>query len=168
VAGTHWIVGVATLVLGLPDAHAELIGGFGGGGGAYARMRSGFVLGAESGKSIGGNDIGWTVGVRTGYEWATGVTVQARLDDLRTATVASAGLRYSLPFIVMPFVDALAGPAFDGGTTSLEVALGIGASAIVTRHLAIDVAARDWMTDTMGGIHHVRTITVGVQINVGH
>jgi hypothetical protein len=168
------------------------IGAFGGSAGAYARFRSGFLFGADTGiATLVSSDEdsiarveptttpkyhGWAFGVRTGYEWTNGIALQARVDDLGTHTgsgnqplsIASVGLRYSLPFVVMPFVDALVGPAFDNSGTSLGAAIGIGASIIVTRHLGVDVAVRDWMADLGGGIRHIPTVTLGVQLGFGH
>lgn len=180
---------LVTLFVAAP-AGATPIGAFGGGGGAYARMRSGFFLGAETGLALStGTDVNagvarvastpgswWTFGARTGYEWENGVALQLRIDDLGTRagdgsgtlSVASVGVRYSLPFIVMPFVDALVGPAFESGDTSLAAAVGVGGSVLITRHLAFDLAFRDWMTDLGGsGIRHVPTVTLGVQIGFG-
>ena len=172
-------------------AEATPIGAFGGGGGAYARMRSGLFLGAETGLALStGTDAlaggaprvesmprsWWTFGVRAGHEWENGIAVQLRFDDLgaragdgaSTLSVASAGVRYSLPFIVMPFVEALVGPAFEGGQTSFAAGLGVGGSLLITRHLAFDLAFRDWMTDLGGaGIRHVPTVTVGVELGFG-
>jgi len=188
--GRLWIVLVSSWLAAAP-ASATPIGAFGGGGGAYARMRSGFFLGAETGLALStGGDVTaggaarvestpgswWTFGACTGYEWENGIALQLRVDDLGTRagdgssalTVASAGARYSLPFIVMPFVDALVGPAFESGNTSLAAALGVGGSVLITRHLAFDLAFRDWMTDLgSNGIRHVPTVTLGVQIGFG-
>jgi len=185
------IVGFGVTVSIAHLAHAEPIGAFGGGAGAYARMRSGFFLGADTGiatlvssstdsiartQSLSSPEYhGWTYGVRIGYEWASGLAIQARVDDLGThtgdgteaLTLATVGVRYSLPFFVMPFADALVGPAFDSSGTSLGAAIGVGASLLVTRHLGVDLAFRDWMVDLDGGIRHVPTVTVGVQIGFG-
>lgn len=170
---------------------ALLVGAFGGSAGAYARMPYGFFFGADTGLATlvsSDSDValrtqtqvaplhrGWAFGVRTGYEWASGLAIQARFDDLGVHTsdgttslmFASAGLRYSFPFIVMPFVDALVGPAFDASGVSLGAAIGIGASIVVTRHLGIDLAFRDWIADLDGSVRHVPTATVGVQIGFG-
>jgi hypothetical protein len=183
--------GIARVGLAASVAGATPIGAFGGGGGGYARMRSGFFLGGETGLSLStGTDAGlggttraessprswWTFGVRVGHEWKNGIAIQLRFDDLGaragdptgTTSVASAGVRYSLPFAIMPFVDALVGPAFESGQTSFAVGLGVGGSLLITRHLALDVALRDWMTDLGGGgIRHIPTVTLGVQIGFG-
>lgn len=153
-------------------------------------MRSGFFLGAETGLALStGTDVlapgareqassgsWWTFGARAGHEWENGIAVQLRFDDLGTRagdganaiSIASAGVRYSLPFIVMPFVDAMVGPAFENGQSSFAAGVGVGASLLITRHLAFDVAFRDWMTDLGGGgIRHIPAVTVGIQISFG-
>jgi len=186
------IVSIAGLVaFHVSPAEAEPIGAFGGGAGAYARMPSGLFLGADTGvavlassdgdtaarvaEPVAPKDTGWTFGIRAGYEWESGLALQARVDDLGThtndgdqsLTFCSVGVRYSLPFVVMPFVDALVGPAFDSSGTSFGAAIGVGASILVTRHLGVDLALRDWMADLDGGIHHIPTATVGVQLGFG-
>jgi hypothetical protein len=166
-----------------------LVGAFGGGAGVYARTQHGFFLGADTGvatlissdadqlvrSQIVPSRHGWAFGVRTGYEWASGLALQARIDDLgvhtsdgaRSLMFVSGGIRYSLPLVVMPFADALVGTAFDATGASLGAAIGLGASVLVTRHLGIDVALRDWMADLEGGIRHIPTATVGLQIGFG-
>lgn len=170
---------------------ALLVGAFGGAAGAYARMPSGFFLGADTGLAtllasdadraesartlVAPSRRGWAFGVRTGYAWASGLAIQARFDDLGVHTsdgtgsmmFASAGLRYALPFVVMPFAEALVGPAFDSSGVALGASLGVGASILVTRHLAIDLALRDWIADLDGGIRHIPTATLGLQIGFG-
>ena len=183
---------IGIVLLGLADApaHGEPIGSFGGGAGAYARMRSGLFLGADTGLAIlessdttsiahdaatTSNDRRWAYGVRAGFEWSSGLAFQARIDDLgvhagagnQAVMAASVGVRYSLPFVVMPFVDALVGPAFDGDGTSLGAGMGVGASILVTRHLGLDLACRDWMSDLGGSVRHIVTISGGVQISFG-
>jgi hypothetical protein len=184
-----WI-GVALVGLVDAPAHAEPMGLFGSGAGAYARMRSGFFLGADTGLAIlesadttssahdvssTSNDRRWAYGVRAGFEWSSGLAFQARIDDLgvhagagnQAVMAASVGVRYSLPFVVMPFVDALVGPAFDGDGTSLGAGIGAGASILVTRHLGLDLACRDWMSDLGGSVRHIVTFSGGVQISFG-
>ena len=175
----------------IASASGSPIGAFGGGSGGYARMRSGFFLGADTGVAasvssdtdsvartdppVEPKDRAWTFGVRAGYEWDNGIAVQARVDDLgihtndgtEPLTFCTVGVRYSLPFVVMPFAEALVGPAFDSSGTSLGAGVGLGASILVTRHLGIDVALRDWMADLDGGIRHVPTATVGIQLGFG-
>lgn len=171
---------------------ATPIAAFGGGGGAYARMRSGWFLGADTGvatllssdadqgpqlaaMSTAPSYHALAFGARAGYEWPSGLALQARLDDLGVhtgdgpegMTFATVGLRYSIPFPLMPFADVLAGPAFDASGTSFGAAVGVGVSILITRHLGVDLALRDWMADLDGGIRNIPTVTVGIQLGFG-
>ncbi len=175
----------------IASASGSPIGAFGGGSGGYARMRSGLFLGADTGiallvssdadgvahtdSPVEPKDRAWTFGARAGYEGENGVAVEAQVDDLgihtndgtEPLTFCAVGVRYSLPFVVMPFAEALIGPAFDSSGTSLGAGVGVGASILVTRHLGIDVTFRDWMADLDGGIRHMPTGTVGIQLGFG-
>jgi hypothetical protein len=157
-------------------------------------MRSGWFLGADTGvatllssdadrmpllaasTSTSPNYHAWAFGARAGYEWPSGLALQARIDDLGVhtgdgpggSTFATVGLRYSLPFALMPFADVLAGPAFDDAGASFGAAIGVGVSVLITRHLGVDLALRDWMADLDGGIRNIPTATVGIQLGFGH
>jgi hypothetical protein len=117
----------------------------------------------------------WAFGIRAGYDWENGLGVQARFDDLgvhtavgpRSLAFTTAGLRYSLPFVVMPFVDALAGIAVDSAGGAFGAGIGAGAAVVVTRHLGADLALRDWIADLDGAVRHVPTVTLGVHIGFG-
>jgi len=170
---------------GLPPA--LLVGSFGGGHGHGVRAPRGVFLGVDTGWAwlLGMSDVeartlvpvdrnGWCYGARFGYQFASGVAIQARYDKLGVSApdasgdlaVASAGVRYSVPVVPMPFAEALVGPAFHGTSTSPIVGLGVGASVFVARHVGFDVALRDWIVD-LGGVHHIPTVTLGISAGFG-
>ena len=117
----------------------------------------------------------WAFGARAGYQFSSGLSLQARFDDLGVRApdgsgpllFASGGVRYVLPFIVMPFAEALVGPAFYGPHTSLGAGLGLGVALPVGRHLSFDFAARDWIADVDGAVRHVPTFEVGITVGFG-
>ena len=168
-----------------------LVGAFGAGMGALGRSPHGLFLGIETGwASWRGRDAvagrrevvqpeapsdAWTFGARVGYQWRSGLAVQLRFDDLGVAVsrgggsllVGSGGLRYSLPFAIMPFAEALFAAVFDGSGASPAGGLGVGVSAPVARHLSIDLAVRDWIADLGGSVCHLPTVMVGINIGFG-
>ncbi len=164
-----------------------LVGAFGGGHAHAMGTPQGWFLGADTGWAwlLGGMDVSarttsgardnaWCFGARAGYQLASGLAIQARFDRLGVTApdasgslmTASAGVRYSLPVVPMPFAEALIGPAFHGTDTSFSAILGVGASLLVARHLAFDASLRDALVD-IGGVHHVVTLTLGITAGFG-
>jgi len=172
-------LGSTPVLLGFPTLPpARLVGAFGGGGGAFSRAPSGFFVGADTGWAVmlGPGSApapdAWAFGARLGYEWRNGLAIEGRFDDLGvdppkgggSLLVGSGGIRYSLPFVVMPFAEALIGPAFNGSHVTPGAGLGLGASLPVVRHLMIDLALRDWIVDLDGAVRNVPTIELGIAV----
>ncbi|HUJ62242.1 MAG TPA: hypothetical protein VLX92_27230 [Kofleriaceae bacterium] len=166
--------------------HPVLIGAFGGGHGHGGRAPHGWFLGADTGWAwlVGMSDVDaresspprdnhWCFGARAGYQLATGLAVQVRYDRLGVEApddhaigAVSAGVRYSVPIVPMPFAEAMVGPTFHGSSVEAGAGVGIGVSLLVARHLAFDLAARDWIVD-LGGVHHIPTVTFGISAGFG-
>jgi hypothetical protein len=159
----------------------RLVGGFGGGGGAIARAPSGLFIGADTGWAVmlgpreSSAPNAWAFGARVGYEWQNGLALEGRFDDLGvhpptgggSLLFGSAGIRYSLPLVVMPFAEALVGPGFNGSHLAPGAGLGVGASLPVLRHLMFDLALRDWIIDLDGGVRNVPTVELGITVGFG-
>jgi hypothetical protein len=149
--------------------------GTGPSGGLFLGVDTGLSLALPSGYDAAQD--AWAFGGRFGYEFADGVAVQARYDDLGltphltrppegSMQVGSVGARYTFPFLVpLPFVEALWGPAFHGDTASVSGGLGLGASIPVGRHLRFDVAVRDWITQIDDQLRHTLTFEVGAAVS---
>jgi hypothetical protein len=171
-------------IRGLPPA--VLIGGFGGGH-SGASGPHGWFIGADTGWVwMTGSDVALQsttserrtnalgFGARAGYQLVDGLAVQARYDHLGVSSpsldgplsLTTAGVRYALPAELEPFAEAMVGPAYHGGTTSLAVGLAVGASVLASRHLTFDLTVRDWLVD-IGGVHHAPTITLGITAGFG-
>ena len=160
---------------------SRLVRAFGGGGGAVSRAPSGPFVGADTGWGVmlgPGSPTapnGWAFGARAGYEWANGLALEGRFDDLGmdpprgggSLLTASAGVRYSLPLIVMPFAEALVGPAFNGTHATPTAGIGLGASLPVLRHLMFDFSLRDWIADLDGGVRNIPTVELGITVGFG-
>lgn len=173
----------------------RLIHGSGLAGHASRRgPEDGAVFGVDVGAALplpsGGEESRPSValGVRAGYQLADGLAFQARYDDLGFAPsliansqlmFATLGMRYTFPFIIpLPFVEAMVGPAFVNSNVplgqgsgleivSLGVGFGLGASFLLSRHLSIDVGARDWLTPVAGNLLQVITLQAGLGLSVG-
>ena len=171
----------AALYMPLPSA--VLVGAVGGGSGAVSRAPSGVFAGADTGLAImvgSGQDAArdaWSFGARAGYQWRSGLAVQGRFDDLGVGPptgggsllVASAGVRYSMPLVVMPFAEALVGPAFNGTHTTPAAGLALGVTLPVLRHLAFDLSVRDSIADVDGAVRNVPTFQLGITVGFpGH
>ncbi len=175
------------LIMGMRGIDPVLVGAFGGGHGHGARAPHGWFVGADTGWAwfIGMPDVvarassvprdnAWCFGGRAGYQLASGLAVQARFDELGVGApdgsgslaALSAGVRYSVPIVPMPFAEAMVGPTFHGSDAAASAGVGIGLSLLVARHLAFDAAARDWIVD-LGGVHHIPTITLGITAGFG-
>lgn len=164
-----------------------LVGAFGGGQGHWLGAPHGWFLGVDAGRAwlIGGTDIAarstsgvhdeaWCFGARAGYQLVSGLAVQVRFDKLGVSApndrgpvmTASAGVRYSVPVVPMPFAEVLIGPAFHGSSVAPSAGLGVGASLVAARHIMFDASLRDWLIDT-GGVHHVPTVMLGITAGFG-
>jgi hypothetical protein len=69
-----------------------------------------------------------------------------------------------MPLVVMPFAEALLGPAFNGSHATPTAGIGLGVTLPVLRHLAFDVSVRDWIADLDGGVRNVPTFQVGITV----
>ena len=165
-----------------------LVGAFGGSHGHGGRAPHGWFLGADTGWAwfVGAPDAiarttsqpprdnAWCFGARAGYQLASGLAVQARFDKLGvdapdgsgSLDAVSAGVRYSLPVVPMPFAEAMVGPMFHGSDASASAGVGVGLSLLVARHVAFDGAVRDWIVD-LGSVRHIPTVTFGITAGFG-
>ncbi len=155
-----------------------LVGTVGGGGGALSHAPSGVYVGADTGLGImlGSPSYpaedAWSFGATAGYQWRSGLALQGRFDDLGVAPprgggsllVASAGLRYSMPLVAMPFAEALVGPTFNGSHAAPAAGIGLGVSLPVLRHLALDLSVRDWIADLDGAVRNTPTVELGFAV----
>jgi hypothetical protein len=173
-------IGVTPLSLGTLEGMPplRLVGAVGGGGGAYSHAPSGLFIGADTGWAVMLGEgtaparDAWTFGARAGYEWRNGLALEARFDDLGVAPplgggpllTATGGVRYSMPFIVMPFAEALIGPAFNGTHVAPAAGIGLGASLPVLRHLMFDLSVRDWIADIDGAVRNTPTVELGITV----
>ena len=169
---------------GLPPA--LLVGSFGGGH-SGGRAPYGLFLGVDTGWAwlVGGSDVvarstaevhanAWCFGARGGYQFASGLAVQTRYDHLGLTapdgsgalSFISAGVRYAFPMEIEPFAEAMVGPALHGSVASPAAMLGVGVSVLATRHVAFDLALRDWLVD-IGGVHHAPAATLGITAGFG-
>jgi hypothetical protein len=162
----------------LPLPPAVLVGGAGGGGGAYARAPRGFFIGGDAGGAVmvgAGADAAhgaFAFGAHAGYQWASGLSLQLRFDDLGVSPpdgsgpllLGTVGARYSLPLVLMPFAEALVGPAFHGSQVTPAAGLGLGVSLPVLRHLAFDLSVRDWIAGLDGAVRNVPTAELGITV----
>ncbi len=114
----------------------------------------------------------WSFGARVGYQWRSGLAIEGRFDDLGvdpprgggSLLVASAGLRYSMPFVVMLFAEALVGPVFNDSHAAPAAGLGLGITLPVVRHLALDLSVRDWIAGLDGVVRDVPTVQMGLSV----
>jgi hypothetical protein len=165
----------------LPDAPlppAALVGAYGGGVGAVSHAPRGAFVGADAGWSTmlaSGTDSAhgaWAFGLRGGYQWRSGLALEARFDDLGVSApdgggpllAAVGGLRYSAPLIVMPYGEVELGPTFYGPHVSPSAQIGIGLSLPLHRHLVIDLGARDTIANVDGAVRHVPTVALGLTV----
>lgn len=82
--------------------------------------------------------------------------------------LGSVGARYSLPLVVMPFVEAQVGAVFDSSRASIATLLGVGLSVPLLRHLLIDLSAHDAIADIDGDVRHVAFFGVGLTLGFFH
>lgn len=164
-----------------------LVGSFGGGHGRGGLAPRGWFIGADTGwawfvsmpdaaarTTSPPRDNAWCFGARAGYQLASGLAVQARFDKLGVdapdgsgaVDMISAGVRYSIPIVPMPFAEAMVGPGIHGSAVDPGAGIGLGVSLLVARHVAFDGALRDWIVD-LGGVRHIPTITFGITAGFG-
>ena len=158
-----------------------LVGVHGGGGDRLAHAPTGPLIGIDAGWATmlgSGSDAAhgaWAFGARAGYQFSSGLSLQARFDDLGVHApdgsgpllFATGGVRYVLPFIVMPFAEALVGTALYGPHASPGAGLGLGVALPVGRHLSFDFAARDWIADVDGTVRHIPAFEIGLTVGFG-
>ena len=178
--GPSWLRGLGRL-------DPVLVGAFGSGHGRGVRAPQGWFFGADTGwawlvgmpatATRGGSTTrsnAWCFGARAGYQLRSGISVQARFDKLGVEApdgsgaldTVSAGIRYSLPTVPMPFAEVMAGPTLHGSDAAASAGVGLGVSLLVARHVGFDAVARDWIVD-LGGVHHIPTITFGITAGFG-
>ena len=174
------VVGIALTYFAITaEASARPIGGSFLGGRPGVGPAGGALFGVEGGWAAtlaDGGDSGqgaWAFGIRAGYEFANGLEVHVRYDDLGTKPLSSrsplqfgtVGLRYSVPFLFpMPFAEVDAGPAFVLGDTRFGAGAALGVSFPVVNHLLIDLAGHDWFVPIAGAVR--QTLTVGLSLAV--
>ena len=146
-----------------------------------SRAPEGLFLGADTGVATllpSNKDpahVGWAFGFRGGYQWRSGIALQARFDDLGvdapktggTLLFTTLGLRYSLPLPLMPFAEVLGGTAIYGSNVTPGVGLGLGVSLPVLRHLVFDLSIRDWIAELDSSVCNVPTVELGITVITG-
>ncbi len=131
---------------------------------------------------------GFAAGGLVGYEFPNGVALEFRYQDLGLAPtlvdrtqwqLATVGMRYTFPYIVpMPFVEALVGASFvnsavpfnsGGATVSVSPggAAGLGLGLPLSRHVAVDLAARDWISPVGPSAFQVLVVDLGLTVSFG-
>jgi hypothetical protein len=145
---------------------------------------SGAFLGIDGGWSIAlpssdeSASGAWGFGARFGYAWRSGLSIQARYDDLgvhptlgdptRTPLqLGTIGARYEVPFMLMPFGEALAGAAFDGSDARFAAAAGLGLALPIARHASIEAVARDWFVPGRFELRQIVVLRLGLTIGFG-
>jgi hypothetical protein len=153
----------------------RLVGGHGGGGGGRTLQVMGPYLGVDGGFAVmlasrgteARDALGF--GVHAGYRFPTGLAIDVRGDDLGVTPdghggpllAAGAGLRFTLPALVMPFADAHVGTALAASQAVFAADAGLGLELPIVRHFAVELGARDWIADIDGTVRHVPFLTVG-------
>lgn len=115
----------------------------------------------------------FTFGSRAGWAFAQGVAVHIRYDDLGVRPVAgssplqfaTAGLRYSAPFIVpLPFAEVDAGAALVAKGVAVGGSGGIGISVPIGSHVVVDAVGRDWLVPIAGVLRQTFTASLGLTV----
>jgi len=169
------------LLLAMPGVPiGRLVGGASLGGGRPAAGPSGGpLLAVEGGGAIAlatregpAQDAG-ALGARAGWAFSNGLAAHLRYDDLGVdpggspspLQLATAGLRYSVPFLVpLPFAEVDAGAAFVAGEARFGAGAGLGASLPLGPYVFVDAVAHDWLVPAAGPLH--QTLTVGLGLTV--
>lgn len=111
-------------------------------------------------------------GVRGGWAFPNGLSAQLRYDDLGVRPDSSraplqwatAGLRYSLPFVVpLPFAEIDAGTAFVTGDVHPGAGAALGIS-IPIGPVLVDVVGHDWFVPIAATLR--QTVTVGLGLSI--
>lgn len=123
-----------------------------------------------------GRDVAYggpTFAARVGWHFVNGLDLHLRYDDLGVRPLASraplqaatAGLRYSLPFVVpLPFAEVDAGPAFVGGDLRFGAGVGLGVSLPLGSHVLVDLIGRDWLVPIAGEVRQTLTASLGLTV----
>ncbi len=158
---------------------ARPIGGWTSGGYAAGGPLGGVLVAVEAGWATvlpAGRDPArgsLALGVRAGWQFANGLALHLRYDDLGVQPtssswplqLATAGLRYSIPFFVpLPFAEVDAGPAFVGGDVTFGAGAGLGVSVPLGRHVLVDAVARDWLVSIAGELRQTLTASLGLTV----
>lgn len=158
----------------------RLVGGSSFGGGRPAVGASGGpLLALEGGGAVTLAARGdpaqeaWAFGARAGWAFPNGLAAHLRYDDLGVEPggspsplqLATAGLRYSVPFLVpMPFAEVDAGAAFAGGDARFGAGAGLGASLPLGTFVQLDVIGHDWLVPVAGTLRQTFTIGLGLTV----
>jgi hypothetical protein len=184
-AGMVPAIGAVAFLLLARDGHADeragLVGGAGSAGRFAAGPEAGLLLEVEGAwaatlpSPADPGQQGWGFGARAGWALQSGLSVHARYDDLGTEPsgvrpplqLATAGLRYSVPFLVpMPFAEVDVGPAFVGGGVNPGGGAELGVSLPVARSLLVDLAAHDWLVPVAGVLRQTLSVGVGLAVTL--
>ncbi len=148
-------------------------------GRSEGRALSGLQLRVDAGGSarfaVGGDPTegAWGFGASLGYAWPSGISLDARYDDLgvdRTDVAAtplqtaSAGVRFNAPFVVMPFGEVRCGSAFDTMGVFFAAAIALGVEVPITRYLSVEVTVRDWLVPDPTALRSVATFQAGLTL----
>jgi hypothetical protein len=162
-----------------PALFARPMGGWTSGGSSAGGPIGGALAAVELGWATllpGGGDPahgGLTLGARAGWQFANGLGVHLRYDELGVEPsflssplqLATAGLRYSVPFLdPLPFAEVQAGPAFVGGDVTFGAGAGLGVSVPVGRHVLVDAVIRDWLVSIAGELRQTLTANLGLTV----
>jgi hypothetical protein len=117
----------------------------------------------------------WTLGVRGGYAFASGLEMHLRYDDLGFAPsssrsplqLATAGLRYSAPLPVMPFAEVDVGPAFALGDVWFGTGVAVGATLPLVNHVLLDLAGHDWLVPISGALRQTLGVSLALAVTFG-
>lgn len=168
-------VASVTSLGGLPDA--RLLGGAQPAGFSSGAPRGGALLGVEGAWATtlpAQDDVAqsaWAFGARVGWALPNGLSAHLRYDDLGVEPsglkpplqLGTAGLRYSVPFIVpLPFAEVDAGPAFVGGEVQFGAGAGVGASLPLGPFVLVDVVGHDWLVPVGGSLRQTLTLGLGL------
>jgi len=112
-------------------------------------------------------------GARAGWALPNGIAAAIRYDDLGVRPsaqagplqLATAGLRYSLPFVVpLPFAEVDAGAAFTGRRVGFGAAGGLGLSIPVGSLVLVDFLGRDWLVPIGGVLRQTLMASLGITV----
>jgi hypothetical protein len=149
-------------------------GGYGAAGpigGAFAAVEVGWATLLPAG--IDPAQGGLALGARAGWQFANGLGLHVRYDELGVEPpssssplqLATAGLRYSVPFLdPLPFAEVQAGPGFVGADVRFGAGVGLGVSVPVARHILLDAVARDWLIAIAGELRQTLTASLGLTV----